>query len=42
MAFDFEMETQRHMVGWKGFVRIATWSTAAAALVLVLMALFLV
>lgn len=40
MTMDAEYE--RHRRTWVGFTRLITWGTGLAALVLILMALFLV
>jgi hypothetical protein len=37
-----DSDTQRALAGWNAFVKFITWSTAATALTLILMAIFLV
>ena len=41
MTYDPEQYLQAHRQTWHGFLRLATWSTAAVVLALILMALFL-
>lgn len=42
MAFNIEIEEQRHRDGWRSFVIFAFCASAAVALALALMALFLI
>lgn len=36
------MDISEHKATWKGFIKLTTWSTAAIAVLLILMAIFLV
>lgn len=42
MALNIEQENQRHQAGWQGFTKFVTYSSVSIAVVLILMALFLV
>ena len=41
MAFNEQVENQRHQAGWNNFVKLLTWSSISVAVVLVAMALTL-
>ena len=38
---DFEADARERHAGWAGFTKLLTWSTIGVAVVLVLMAIFL-
>jgi len=41
-AWSKEMDPDEHIVTWSGFMTLTKWSTVGVALILILMAIFLV